>query len=129
MTYGNKIVVFFTLLSFLFLVGCEKTRNFHYDLYDGYTIKRVDGKVKLYKDDNVIEINKLNYNIKEFQYNSDVVCLHLENNEYYIIYYYNTSVFGPYTRETFDETIENDSTMSFDTDFQKIQNVEVIYDE
>ena len=130
MTYGNKIIILLALLSFLFLVGCNNNiRNFHYDLYDNYSIKSVDNKIKLYKNNDVVEINKLDYKIKEFKYNSDVVCVHLQNNEYYMIYYYNTSVYGPYTKETLNETIKNDSTMDFETDFQNIKDVEVIYDE
>ena len=130
MTYGNKVLVVLTLLSFLFLTGCSNnTRAFHYDLYDNYSIKNIDGKIKLYKDDNIVEINKLNYKIKEFAFNSDVVCLRLENNEYYMIYYYNASVYGPYTKETLMETIENDPTMELETEFQNIMKAEVIYDE
>ena len=121
MTYVNKIIILLALLSFLFLVGCNNNiRNFHYDLYDNYSIKSVDNKIKLYKNNDVVEINKLDYKIKEFKYNSDVVCVHLQNNEYYMIYYYNTSVYGPYTKETLNETIKNDSTMDFETDFQNI---------
>lgn len=130
MTYGNKIILFLTLLSFVFLIGCEKkVDNFHYDLYDGYSIKNIENKIKLYKGDEVVSINELDYKIKEFKYNSDVVCLHLQNNEYYMIYYYNGSVFGPYTKDTLKNTIENDSTMSFENDFQDILKAEVIYDE
>lgn len=130
MTYGNKLLCFFTILSLLFIVGCEKNiKDFHFDLYDGYTIKNIDNKIKLYKDNNVVEINNLDYKIKEYKYNSDVVCLKLDNNEYYMIYYYNSSVFGPYTKETLKNTIDNDSTMSFDSDFKNILKADVIYDE
>ena len=129
MTYGNRILILVTLLSFLFLVGCEKIRDFHYDLYDGYSIKNINNNIKLYKDNDIVEINKLNYKVKEFKYNSDVVCLKLQNNEYYMIYYYNGSVFGPYTKVSLEETIKSDSTMNFDKDFENILKAEVIYDE
>ena len=129
MTYGNKIITFILLFSFLLFVGCEqKFQNFHYDLYDGYSIKGINQSIKLYKDDEIIEINDLDYRIKEFKYNSDVVCLKLSNNEYYVIYYYNASVFGPYTKESINETINNDLTMSFDNDFQDILKADVIYE-
>ena len=128
MTYGNKIVYFFITLSFFLLVGCEnKIKNFHYDLYDNYSIRNIDNKIKLYKNDSIIEINNLDYKIKEFKYNSDVVCLKLDNNEYYMIYYYNAGIFGPYTKDTLNETIENDLTMSFDHDFQDILKADVVY--
>ena len=130
MTYGNKIICIITLLSFFLLAGCSRpVKDFHYDLYDGYSIKSRDNKIKLYKDDEIININDLDYKIKEFKYNSDVVCLNLNNNEYYMIYYYNSSVFGPYTKETLEETISSDSTMTFKNDFQNILKTEVIYDE
>ena len=129
MTYGNKIITFVFLFSFLFILGCEnKFQNFTYNLYDGYSIKGINQTIKLYKDDKVVEINGLDYKVKEFKYNSDVVCLKLSNKEYYIIYYYNSSVFGPYTKETLDETINNDLTMSFNDDFQDILKADVIYE-
>ena len=130
MNYGNKLLYLFTILSFLFIVGCESNiKNFHLDLYDNYSIKSIDKKIKLYKNDEIVNINNLDYKIKEFKYNSDVVCLKLDNNEYYMIYYYNSSVFGPYTKDTLKSTIDNDSTMSFTTDFQNILKADVIYDE
>ena len=130
MNYGNKLLYLFTILSFLFIVGCESNiKNFHLDLYDNYSIKSIDKKIKLYKNDEIVNINNLDYEIKEFKYNSDVVCLKLDNNEYYMIYYYNSSVFGPYTKDTLKSTIDNDSTMSFTTDFQNILKADVIYDE
>ena len=130
MNYGSRLFCLLTILSFLFIVGCERgIKNFHLDLYDNYSIKSIDNEIKLYKDNKIVEINNLNYKIKEFKYNSDVVCLKLDNNEYYMIYYYNSSVFGPYTKDTLKSTIDSDSTMSFTTDFQNILKADVIYDE
>lgn len=130
MTYGSKCMFITLLLSFLLLVGCNADfKNFHYDLYDGYKIMGVDNTIKLYKNDELINIKDLDYKIKEFKYNSDVVCLHLSNNEYYMIYYYNSEVYGPYTKELLDETINSDSTMSIALNFQDILKADVIYDE
>ena len=125
MIYGNKYVTIFILLSFILLVGCSKNfQNFHYDLYDGYVIKGIDNKVELYKNDEVIKIENKDYNIKEIKYNSDVVCLKLQNGKYYMIYYVDSSIYGPYTKETLEETIKNDSTMSFNIDFKNILKVD-----
>ena len=129
MIYGNKFILITILLSFLFIIGCEKNKDFHFDLYDSYSIKGIDNKIKLYKDNNIIEINNLDYKIKEFKYNSDVVCLKLDNNEYYMIYYFDSSVYGPYTKELLEETIKNDSTMTFNEEFKSILKADVIYDE
>jgi len=130
MIYGSKFIYITILLSFLLLVGCENTfKNFHYDLYDNYSIKGIDNTIKLYKNDEVVSINDLDYKIKEFKYNSDVVCLKLSNNEYYMIYYYNSEVFGPFTKESIDETINNDPTMTMDSNFQNILKADVVYDE
>ena len=130
MTYGNKIIGIALLLSFIFLVGCEATfKNFHYDLYDNYSIKGIDNTIKLYKNDDVIQIKEMDYKIKEFKYNSDVVCLKLSNNEYYMIYYYSSEVFGPFTKESLEETINNDPTMTIDKTWQNILKADVIYDE
>ena len=130
MTYGSKVLYITILLSFVLLIGCEKKfDNFHYDLYDNYSIKGIDNTIKLYKNDEVIDIKGNNYKIKEFKYNSDVVCVKLSNNEYYMIYYYNSGVFGPYTKESLDETIENDPTMTIDSKFIDILKADVIYDE
>lgn len=121
MTYGNKYIFLVLLLSFLFLVGCEqKFQNFHYDLYDGYNIKGIDNKIKLYKNDELIKISDNDYKIEEIKYNSDVVCLKLTSGEYYMIYYVDSSVFGPYDKESLDKTISDDSTMTFKNDFQNI---------
>ncbi len=130
MIYGNKFLTCLLLLSFLFIVACSNNKNFHYSLYDGYSIKGIDDTIKLYKDDKIVEINSLDYKIKEFKYNSDVVCLKLSNNEYYMIYYFDTSTYGPYTKDGLEDTIESDSTMTFDNDFQNILKVEdLVYDE
>ncbi len=129
MIYGNKFIIFVFLFSFLFLVGCQgKFQNFHYDLYDGYSIKGIDNSVELYKDDELIKIDNDHYKITEFKYNSDVVCLKLSNGKYYMIYYVDTSIYGPYTKESLDDTIDNDSTMSFDSDFQNILKADVVYE-
>ena len=129
MTYGNKFIFLITILSFLFIVGCDNNkRDFHIDLYDGYSIKNINNQIKLYKNDNIININDLDYKITEFKYNSDVVCLKLKNGEYYMIYYYNSSVFGPYSKDSLDETIKNDSTMDLSSDFINILKADVIYD-
>ena len=129
MTYGNKFLILL-LLSFLFIVGCEtKFNNFHYDLYDGYSIKGIDNKIKLYKDEQIIKIENDDYKINEIKYNSDVVCVKLQNNKYYMIYYVDSSIFGPYTKESLDKTINEDSTMSFDYDFQNILKMDgLIYE-
>ena len=129
MTYGNKFLILL-LLSFLFIVGCEtKFNNFHYDLYDGYSIKGIDNKIKLYKNDEIIKIEDNDYKINEIKYNSDVVCVKLQNNKYYMIYYVDSSIFGPYTKDSLDKTISEDSTMSFDKDFQKKKKMDgLIYE-
>lgn len=128
MIYGNKLIYIGLLLSFLLLVGCEvKNNNFHYGLYDGYEIRSKDNKIMLYKGNDLIKIED-NYQIKEFKYNSDVVCLKLTNNNYYMIYYVDASIYGPYTKETLDETINNDSTMSFKNDFLDIMKADVVYE-
>ena len=130
MNYGNKIIFIFACLSFLFIVGCEtRIRDFHYDLYDGYSIKAIDNKIKLYKNDEVIKIENDDYKISEFKYNSDVVCLKLQNGKYYMIYYYNAGVFGPYTKDSLEDTINNDPTMEIEEDFKNILKVDVTYDE
>ena len=128
MTYGNKLIFLVVLLS-LFLIGCDKKINdFHYDLYDGYTIKGINNKIQLYKNDELIKIED-NYSIKEIKYNSDVVCVKLSNSKYYMIYYVDSNIFGPYTKESLDKTILEDSTMTFDSDFQNILKMDgIIYE-
>lgn len=129
MTYGNKLIFLVVLFS-LFLVGCEeKINNFHYDLYDGYSIKGIDNKIELYKNDELIKIENNNYNIKEIKYNSDVVCLKLSNGKYYMVYYVDSSIYGPYSKESLDKTIKDDSTMTFTNDFQNILKMDgLIYE-
>ena len=130
MTYGNKYIFLVFLLSFLFLVGCEqKFNNFHYDLYDGYSIKGIDNKIKLYKNDELIKIEDNDYKIDEIKYNSDVVCLKLNNGKYYMVYYVDSGIFGPYNKESIEKTINDDSTMSFEKDFQNILKMDgLIYE-
>ena len=130
MTYGNKCIFVVVLLSLLFFVGCEmKMSNFHYDLYDGYTIRGKDGTIQLYKGETLISVEDENYKIKEIKYNSDVVCVKLDNGKYYMIYYVDASVYGPYTKETLEATIREDSTMTFEEDFQSITKIEgLIYE-
>ena len=120
MTYGNKFIFVIMLLS-LFFIGCEKKiNNFHYELFDNYFIKAIDNKIRLYKNDELIKIEDNNYNIDEIKYNSDVICLKLTNGNYYMIYYVDTSIYGPYTKESLNKTLEEDSTMSFDNNFKRI---------
>lgn len=120
MTYGNKFIFVIMLLS-LFFIGCEKKiDNFYYELFDNYFIKAIDNKIRLYKNDELIKIEDDNYNIDEIKYNSDVICLKLTNGKYYMVYYVDSNVFGPYTKETLNKTLEEDSTMSFDNNFQKV---------
>ena len=129
MNYGNRILYFTLLLAFIFLVGCSRVKNFHFDLYDNYTIRAIDNKIKLYKNDTVVNIYDMDYKIKEFKFNSDAVCLKLSNNEYYMIYYFDTSIYGPFTKDVLDSTIEADSTMEFEEDFKDILKADVVYDE
>ena len=127
MIYGNKLFTLILILSLFFLSGCG-TKNFYYKLYDGYEIKKIDDEIKLYQNDNLILIPDQDYKIKEFKYNSDVVCLKLSNNNYYMVYYFDSSVYGPYTKETLDETTNNLS-MTFPNDFQNILKVDgLIYE-
>ena len=123
MTYGSKITIFVLLLSFFFLTACSNDKNFSYTLYDGYVIRSTNGDVKLYKDSEIFKINDLDYNIKEFKYNSDVICLKLSDGNYYMIYYVDGTILGPYTKESLNETITSLS-MTFDKDFQDILKVE-----
>ena len=119
-TYGNKFLFVVFLLS-LFLIGCEKkVNNFHLDLYDGYNIKAIDNKIRLYKNDELIKIENDNYKIDQIKYNSDVICLKLKNNNYYMVYYVDSSIYGPYTKETIKKTLDEDSTMTFENDFKNI---------
>ena len=124
MTYGNKFLFVILLLS-LFLIGCEKKINdFHLDLYDGYNIKAIDNKIRLYKNDELIKVENDNYKIDQIKYNSDVICLKLKNNNYYMVYYVDSSIYGPYTKETLKKTLDEDSTMTFENDFKNILDMD-----
>ena len=124
MTYGNKFIFIVLLLS-LFFIGCEKKiNNFHLSLYDDYSIKAIDNKVELYKNNELIKIENDHYDIDEIKYNSDVICLKLKNGHYYMVYYVNSNVFGPYTKENLEKTLVEDSTMTFEHDFQNILKME-----
>ena len=122
MIYGNKFTLII-LLSFFLLIGCSKINNWSYELYDGYEIKQIDKEIKLYQNDEVFKINELNYEITSFKYNSDVVCLKLTDDNYYMIYYVDASLYGPYTKETLTETI-NSLSMTFSKDFQDVKSLE-----
>ena len=129
MTYGNKLyLIIFISLFCLFIVGCTTNKNFYYELYDGFSIKKIDEEIKLYKNEELMKINDLNYKINEFKYNSDVVCLKLDNNEYYMIYYVDSTIYGPFTKESLEDSITSLS-MTFKNDFQNIFKVEgLIYE-
>jgi len=116
--YGNKFYLVILFLSFFLIVGCAN-KNFYFELYDGYTIRNIDDDVKLYKDLELFEINDLDYEIKEFKYNSDVVCLKLSNDTYYMIYYVDGTVYGPFDKNSLDISINNLS-MTFDNEFTNI---------
>ncbi len=128
MIYGNKLVIFVLLLSFFLMVGCSSHKNYSYKLYDNYEIKSIDNDIKLYKDDEVFKINDLDYQIKSFKFNSDVICLELNDGNYYMIYYVDGTIIGPHTLESLKK--ETDSlSMTFDTDFTDITKIEgVIYE-
>ncbi len=127
MIYGNKIFSLVFLLFLFLIVGCSQTKNFSYQLYDDYVIKGIDNKIQLYKDEHLIPIGSENYKIEEFKYNSDVVCLKLADGKYYMIYYFDSSVYGPYTKESLDETTTSYS-MTFPNDFQNILKADLIYE-
>ncbi len=123
MTYGSKLCLIIFLLSFFLIQGCTSKKDFSYPLYDGYEIKSIGDKIKLYKDSEVFNINDLDYKIKEFKYNSDVVCLRLSDDSYYMIYYVDKTIYGPHTIDSLDEVITSLS-MTFDTNYQDITKVE-----
>lgn len=122
MIYGNKWLVVLLLLSFFYIVGCSE-KDFYIALYDGYTIKSIDDEIKLYKDEELLEINDLDYKILEFKYNSDVVCLKLDNEKYYMIYYVDSSIYGPFDLESLNESVASLS-MTFDFDFTSVEESE-----
>ena len=128
MIYGNKLALLVLLLSFFLIVGCDSNRNYSYKLYDNYEIKNIDNDIKLYKDGDIFKINDLDYQIKAFKFNSDVICLKLNDDKYYMIYYVDGSIIGPHTLESLNK--ETDSlSMTFDSDFTDINKIEgVIYE-
>ena len=129
MTYGNKILTCLFLLMFFLTTGCEKNKNFYYELYDGFRIQKIDDTIKLYKDLKVVSINDLEYKILEFKYNSDVVCLKLDDNNYYMFYYVDSSLYGPYNLNSLNDTT-NSLSMTFDNDFTEVMKADgLIYEE
>ena len=123
MTYGNKFILVVFLLSFFLITGCVN-RNWYYDLYDDYKIQTSNDKIILTKNNEKININDLDYSIKSFKYNSDVVCLYLNDNNYYMIYYVDNSILGPFkTKDNLLETT-NSLSMTFPSDFQTIDKLE-----
>lgn len=128
MTYGNKIFFYLFIFLLFFVVGCSNQGNFYYELYDGYRIQKIDDTIKLYKDSKVVSINDLEYKINEFKYNSDVVCLKLSDNNYYMIYYVDSSIYGPYDLDSLNTTT-NSLSMTFDKDFIEVMKADgLIYE-
>lgn len=127
MIYGSKLYLVILFLSFFLIVGCT-SRNYYYELYDGYKIKKIDDEIKLYKDDELFKINDLDYKIEEFKFNSDVVCLKLNNEKYYMIYYVDGTVYGPFDLNSLNTSTDNIS-MTFDNDFTSLDKKEgLIYE-
>jgi len=125
--YGSKLYLVILFLSFFLIVGCT-SRNYYYELYDGYKIKKIDDEIKLYKDDELFKINDLDYKIEEFKFNSDVVCLKLNNEKYYMIYYVDGTVYGPFDLNSLNTSTDNIS-MTFDNDFTSLDKKEgLIYE-
>ncbi|MBQ8473008.1 MAG: hypothetical protein IJ501_05845 [Bacilli bacterium] len=128
MTYGNKIIFFLFIFLLFFVVGCSNQENFYYELYDGYQIQKIDDTIKLYKDSKLVSINDLDYKIEKFKYNSDVVCLKLNDNNYYMIYYVDSSIYGPYDLDSLNTTA-NSLSMTFDKDFIEVMKADgLIYE-
>ena len=123
MTYGNKIILFIILLSFFLIIGCGE-RPWSVSLYDDYKIQNTGSKVILTKQDSEVNINDLNYSIKSFKYNSDVVCLKLDNGKYYMIYYVDTSIYGPFNSLDNLNTSTDSLSMTFSSDFTSIKELE-----
>ena len=123
MTYGNKFILVVFFLSFFLITGCVN-RNWYYDLYDDYKIQTSNDKIILTKNNEKVNINDLDYSIKSFKYNSDVVCLYLNDKNYYMIYYVDNSILGPF--KTKDNLLEatNSLSMTFTSDFQTIDKLE-----
>lgn len=122
MTYGNKIILFIILLSFFLIIGCSE-RPWSVSLYDDYKIQNTGNKVILTKQDSEVNINDLNYSIKSFKYNSDVVCLYLNNSNYYMIYYVDSSIIGPFKTKSDLEETTNSLSMTFSSDFLDINKI------
>ena len=124
MTYGSKIALVVFLLSFFLITGCT-SRNWYYELYDDYKIQSsYNNKVILTKNNEKININDLDYTIISFKYNSDVVCLKLDNGKYYMIYYVDTSIYGPFNSLYNLNTSTNSLSMTFSSDFTSIKELE-----
>ena len=123
MTYGNKFILVVFFLSFFLITGCVN-RNWYYDLYDDYKIQTSNDKIILTKNNEKININDLDYSIKSFKYNSDVVCLYLNDNNYYMIYYVDTSIYGPFNSLDNLNTSTNSLSMTFSSDFTSIKELE-----
>ena len=124
MTYGSKIALVVFLLSFFLITGCT-SRNWYYELYDDYKIQSsYNDKVILTKNNEKININDLDYTIISFKYNSDVVCLKLDNGKYYMIYYVDTSIYGPFNSLDNLNTSTDSLSMTFSSDFTSIKELE-----
>ena len=124
MTYGSKIALVVFLLSFFLITGCT-SRNWYYELYDDYKIQSsYNNKVILTKNNEKININDLDYTIISFKYNSDVVCLKLDNGKYYMIYYVDTSIYGPFNSLENLNTSTDSLSMTFSSDFTSIKELE-----
>lgn len=122
MTYGNKIILFLIFLSFFLIIGCSE-KPWSVSLYDDYKIQNTGSKVILTKQDSEVNINDLNYSIKSFKYNSDVVCLYLNNSNYYMIYYVDSSIIGPFKTKSDLEDTTNSLSMTFTNDFLDINKI------
>lgn len=124
MTYGSKIALVVFLLSFFLITGCT-SRNWYYELYDDYKIQSsYNNKVILTKNNEKININDLDYTIISFKYNSDVVCLKLDNGKYYMIYYVDTSIYGPFNSLDNLNTSTDSLSMTFSSDFTSVNGLE-----
>lgn len=121
MNYGNKFNFFIIFILLIFLIGCS-TKNFYIELYNDFSIKKSDEKIKLYKNDLVFDINNLDYKIISFNYNEDVVCLKLDNESYYIIYFIDSNIYGPFNEENYLLALK---TLNIDIlDLENIMEVE-----
>lgn len=124
MTYGSKTAMLVFLLSFFLITGCS-SKNWYYELYDDYKIQSsYNNKVILTKNNEKININDLDYTITSFKYNSDVVCLKLDNSKYYMIYYVDTSIYGPFSSLDNLNTSTNSLSMTFSNDFVSVNELE-----